>query len=171
MERPQDPSISPGDRTSAGVPDRSWLPLCAGAGRVLVATLFVLGAAGQVCAEEPAQYRFLFPDVELFPGDTYRYPVEGEHAEPAQGFSFGARYPSQDLVVLEVHFHDTILDAIGTDYFEATIDPVAGSITLGVLVDAEPPFDGTPTRLRARTQANRAGYSARHSSSPLRLAN
>ena len=114
----------------------------------LMVSLSVLAGFGSA---EGAGYRFRIPDAASSPGARATLTVEGEHDVSIQGFSLSIRYPAASLSIEEVHFRDTILDAIGIDYFQATVDPGAGSLVIGALADAEPPFDGTriPTIGRA----------------------
>ena len=94
-------------------------------------------AFGQV-----AGYRFIIPEVEATAGSSVRITVQGEHSEPAQGFSFAARYPADVLTIDEIHTRDTILEAVGVDFFQAKIVPEEGIVVVGALIDAESPFDG-----------------------------
>lgn len=87
-------------------------------------------------------YRFLLADVEAEPGEALTLTVAGEYEQSAQGFVMAARYPSADLAITEIHFRDTILEAINIDFFDATVDPVTGTVIVSALIDATPPFDG-----------------------------
>jgi hypothetical protein len=87
-------------------------------------------------------YHFLLPEVAARPGDSLVLDIDGAHEESAQGFSMAVSYPAANLTIERVHFEETILEAIGTDFFEALVDPAEGSLTVGVLVDVQPPFEG-----------------------------
>jgi hypothetical protein len=87
-------------------------------------------------------FRFIIPTVTAAPGETVTIAVQGEHEQSAQGFSFAARFPAANLTIERVHIEDTILEAINTDFFEPKIDATAGTIVVGALVDAKPPFEG-----------------------------
>jgi hypothetical protein len=87
-------------------------------------------------------YRFVLPTIEAKPGESLRYTIEGEHEQSAQGFTLAATYPSSELTIDRVHIEDTILEAIGTDFFEVRLSPTQGTLVIGVLVDSRPPFDG-----------------------------
>lgn len=94
----------------------------------------------ELSAASEGTYRFLIPTVTAYPGDRVRVTVQGEHDQPAQGFSFALQYPSELLAIEEIHVVDTILEAIGADTIEKLVLPEQGVIAIGVLVDAEPPF-------------------------------
>ena len=92
-----------------------------------------------------AGYHFILPTVSAEPGAKVRFTIRGDHEQPAQGFSLAASYPAQSLTIERIHIEDTILEALneqaGVDYFETKLQP--GAFGVGVLVDSEPPFDGT----------------------------
>lgn len=90
-----------------------------------------------------AGYRFVIPPVKARCGEKVRVTIKGDHEQAADGFSVALRYPASELTIERVHMEDTILEAIGTDYLEARIDPDSGTLIVGVLVDSQPPFTGT----------------------------
>lgn len=100
----------------------------------------LIGSAGRARAD--GTYRFLIPAVEADAGENVRLTIQGEYEESVQGFSMAFRYPSSDVTVERVHIEDTILEAIGTDYVEILVSEEAGTVVIGVLVDARPPFEG-----------------------------
>jgi len=108
----------------------------------LSAAILALVFAPRNGAAQDAVYRFIIPTVEATAGQDIRVTIQGEHTESAQGFSMAFRYPSGDLTIREVHYKDTILEAIKIDYFEPLISPQNGTFVLGVLVDSVPPFTG-----------------------------
>ncbi len=87
-------------------------------------------------------YHFVIPDVEAAPGQSVEIELQGLHETAVQGFSLAARFPADGLSIERIHIEDTLLEALEIDFFETTVDPVAGTITVGVLLDARPPFDG-----------------------------
>ena len=113
--------------------DRSSLLCVVGATALAVACGLVGAADG---------YRFIIPDVAAMPGAPIRVAVRGEHRESIQGFSLGMVFPAADLRVSRIHYDDTILDAIGVDFFEVFVDNDTGFFTVGCLVDSRPPFAG-----------------------------
>ena len=114
-------------------------PVCA----ALIGWALGVGLApGRLEAEEPV-YRFLLPSFRAYPGDSVRVTVQGEHAESAEGFSMGLRFPSPELRIDRVHIEDTILEAIGSDYLETKLSVEQGTLVIGFLVDVVPPFTGT----------------------------
>lgn len=100
---------------------------------------------GVFCMPAPAAvtgYHFILHDVEARPGDRVELAVDGAHERAVQGFAFAARFPADRLTIERVQFEDTILEAMETDYFEVRVDSERGEITIGALVDSEPPFSG-----------------------------
>lgn len=97
--------------------------------------------ANALCASESG-YRYVIDTVEGLPGERVDVVVQGSHERSVQGFSFAARFPAEALSIDRVHFKDTILEAIGTDYFEVHVDGARGEIVIGALADGEPPFSG-----------------------------
>jgi hypothetical protein len=96
-----------------------------------------LGNVGQV-----EGYQFILPEIVATPGEEITIVVKGAHAKSAQGFSFAARYPAEDLIIDRVHIKDSILEAIQLDYFEVYVLPEEGIIAVAALVDTSPPFEG-----------------------------
>jgi hypothetical protein len=91
---------------------------------------------------DAAGFRFIIPPVTARPGERVKIAVRGEHEVSAQGFSFGARFPAADLTIERVHIEDTILEAINADFFQPKVNATEGTIVVGALVDANPPFEG-----------------------------
>jgi len=87
-------------------------------------------------------FRFLLPEMEVEPGESIEITVQGAHEESIQGFTMAARYPSEYLTIQRIHTTDTLLDAIGTDFFTVVVDPDEHYLTVNVLVDTAPPFEG-----------------------------
>ena len=87
-------------------------------------------------------YHFVISDVDAYPGQPLTITVEGAHENSVQGFSFAARYPAGVLNIEEIHIRDTILEAIGVDFFRSEANAAEGFITVGCLVDAVAPFEG-----------------------------
>lgn len=104
--------------------------------------LFALAPLGLRLDAQVEGYRFVLPQVEGNPGSSVRITVQGEHEESAQGFSFAARFPTADLTIDRVHTEDTILEAMGADFFEVKILADEGILIVASLMDTEPPFEG-----------------------------
>lgn len=109
------------------------------------------GVAGAVClalvtsgggVRAQDGYAFRIAEVEARPGESVTVSVGAELASSVQGFSLALRYPPEEARIDRVHVEGTIVEAIGADFVEAVVDPAAGELTVGVLVDTEPPFEG-----------------------------
>jgi hypothetical protein len=87
-------------------------------------------------------YRFVLPSLEARPGASLRYTIQGDVEEAVQGFSLAIAFPAESLALTEVHIRDTILEAMSVDYLETKVSATDGTLVIGMLVDAEPPFTG-----------------------------
>ena len=116
-----------------------------GSGYVLWAVMALvvsLTASGSSLSADVEGYRFIIEDIETRPGREITLTVLGEYEQSAQGFTMAARYPSEDLTLLDFHVKDTILEAINIDFFDFKDDPDEGYFVVGALIDSAPPFDG-----------------------------
>ena len=89
-----------------------------------------------------AGYRFHIPPVTVRAGESLRLELQGSHESSAQGFQAIFSYPADELAIERIHYTETILESIATDYFNVIIDPAAEFFAVAVLVDYLPPFSG-----------------------------
>jgi hypothetical protein len=61
--------------------------------------------------------------------------------QPLQGFSLAVKFDPARLSVLNVGVEETITEAVGAEYVAPIIDNERGTLILGVLLDALPPYD------------------------------
>jgi hypothetical protein len=115
----------------------------AGLGGIALAAFLVFGVRTSATASRIEGFHLEVGRVEGRLGELVTIPVEASHERAVQGFSFAARFPAERLAITRIHIEDTLLEAIDTDFVEAAVDAARGELTLGVLVDAEPPFHGT----------------------------
>jgi hypothetical protein len=101
--------------------------------------MVTLRGAGTLLA---AGYTFPITTVDAQPGESVRVSIKGDHELGAQGFSIAGRYDSQHLTIDRIHVDQTILDSMDAEYVEAKDSPEEGIFTVGVLLDALPPYDG-----------------------------
>lgn len=88
--------------------------------------------------------RMWVTDVSVFPGlRSVPIPIYLAHEEPAQGFQVAARYDPSILSIREVDFEATNIGLTDAELLAYTIsdDPDDPFVTVGVLLDIEPPFD------------------------------
>jgi len=102
--------------------------------------LVLLGWA-PVRAQE-GEFLFALGDVSASVQGEFRLPILADAPVPYQGFSLTVRYPSNEISVDRISVEGTIIEAIHADFVHGEAFPSDDIFTVGVLVDALPPFDG-----------------------------
>lgn len=113
---------------------------------LFVLSLFFLGVVtwlpGAFRSGNEEGYRFHIPPVIVRAGESLRIELQGSYESSAQGFQAIFSYPADELTIDRIHYEDTILESIGTDYFNVIINPDERFFAVAVLVDYLPPFTG-----------------------------
>ena len=110
-----------------------------GQARILVTLgALVLVASAPLAAEEAL---FQVVDTEAAPGqDGVLLPVAAALPAPAQGLSMAMRHVCDGCAITAASVENT--SAYGADFVSVLADDTLGTCVVGLLMDADPPFDG-----------------------------
>ena len=98
------------------------------------------GGAAVPAGEAPSALQFT--SATLAVGERGEVRLEAVTGFSVRGFSISASCDPAVLAIIAVDQKDTMCEAIPVDYFKANVDPAAGTLVMGILVESLPPFTG-----------------------------